>query len=161
MRYVSPWASGAGEIRPYYSILIGCLFALQGSAPCGNFPQVIKGNFLAPFDGGFEPIGENRTRRRSAADVRLGSKADMCSAKRHVRFTPESGLLQSTGRCPLRANSGHSAVHSITSSASCRNELRTESPSALAVFRLKTSSNLLGACTGKLPGDSPLRMRST
>ena len=23
--------------------------------------------------------------------VRFGSKADMCSAKRHVRFTPESG----------------------------------------------------------------------
>ena len=28
------------------------------------------------------------------ADVRFGSKADMCSAKRHVRFTPESGHLQ-------------------------------------------------------------------
>jgi hypothetical protein len=26
-----------------------------------------------------------------AADVRFGSKADLCSAKRHVRFTPESG----------------------------------------------------------------------
>jgi len=25
------------------------------------------------------------------ADVRFGSKADMCSAKGHVRFTPESG----------------------------------------------------------------------
>jgi len=25
------------------------------------------------------------------ANVRFGSKADMCSAKRHVRFTPESG----------------------------------------------------------------------
>jgi hypothetical protein len=24
-------------------------------------------------------------------NVRFGSKADMCSAKRHVRFTPESG----------------------------------------------------------------------
>jgi hypothetical protein len=24
-------------------------------------------------------------------DVRFGSKADMCSAKGHVRFTPESG----------------------------------------------------------------------
>ena len=27
----------------------------------------------------------------TSADVRFGSKADMCSAKRHVRFTPESG----------------------------------------------------------------------
>jgi hypothetical protein len=24
-------------------------------------------------------------------DVRFGSKADMCGAKRHVRFTPNSG----------------------------------------------------------------------
>jgi hypothetical protein len=33
-----------------------------------------------------------------ACDVRFGSKADICSAKRHVRFTPnsdrESGLRQ-------------------------------------------------------------------
>jgi len=28
------------------------------------------------------------------ADVRFGSKADMCSAKGHVRFTPESGHSQ-------------------------------------------------------------------
>ena len=28
------------------------------------------------------------------ADVRYGSKADMCSAKSHVRFTPESGHVQ-------------------------------------------------------------------
>jgi len=25
-------------------------------------------------------------------DVRFGSKADMCGAKRHVRFTPESDI---------------------------------------------------------------------
>ena len=27
----------------------------------------------------------------ASADVRFGSTADACSAKRHVRFTPESG----------------------------------------------------------------------
>ena len=31
---------------------------------------------------------------KGAADVRFGSLADMCSAKRHVRFTPESGHVQ-------------------------------------------------------------------
>jgi hypothetical protein len=31
----------------------------------------------------------------------------------------------------------------------------TESPRALAVFRLMTSSNLIGACTGSSPGLSP------
>ena len=29
-------------------------------------------------------------------DVRFGSKADICSAKGHVRFTPESGHVQRT-----------------------------------------------------------------
>jgi hypothetical protein len=33
-------------------------------------------------------------------------------------------------------------------------------PSALAVLRLITVSNLVGACTGRLAGFSPLRMRS-
>jgi hypothetical protein len=51
------------------------------------------------------------------ADVRFGSKADICSAKRHVRSTPESRHVQCIRRCPLCANSGHRQSHSITSSA--------------------------------------------
>jgi hypothetical protein len=31
------------------------------------------------------------------ADVSFGSKADICSAKAHVRFTPESGRMGATG----------------------------------------------------------------
>src|SRR5262249_42184574 len=34
-------------------------------------------------------------------DVRFGSKADICSAQRHVRFTPGSGHVQCNWRCPL------------------------------------------------------------
>jgi hypothetical protein len=34
-------------------------------------------------------------------------------------------------------------------------------PSALAVLMLIVSTYLVGACTGKSPGFSPLRMRST
>ena len=49
------------------------------------------------------PLGVNRS-----ANVRFGSKADMCSAKRHVRFTPESRHVRCTSSCPLCANSGHS-----------------------------------------------------
>src|SRR5262249_23741580 len=37
-------------------------------------------------------------------------------ALRHVRFTPNSGLLQCSSACPLWANSGHRR-YSITSSA--------------------------------------------
>src|SRR6516164_6699461 len=51
--------------------------------------------------------------------------------------------------------------HSITSSAVASSDGGTVSPSALAVLRLITSSNLVGACTGRSAGFSPLSMRST
>src|SRR5713226_6802130 len=51
-------------------------------------------------------------------------------------------------------------TYSITSSARCWSCKATSRPSALAVFRLITSSNLTGAWTGSSPGCSPRRMRS-
>jgi hypothetical protein len=41
-------------------------------------------------------------------DVRFGSKADICAAKGHVRFTPESGHWADGWPCTLCAKSGHS-----------------------------------------------------
>jgi hypothetical protein len=32
-------------------------------------------------------------------------------AKGHVRYTPESGHVQRTHACPLRANSGHCEIY--------------------------------------------------
>ena len=52
-------------------------------------------------------------------------------------------------------------LHSITSSARASSVGGTSRPSALAVLRLITSSYLVGACTGRSAGFSPLRMRST
>src|SRR5215469_1409677 len=51
--------------------------------------------------------------------------------------------------------------HSIISSARASSEGGTVRPIALAVLRLITSSYLVGACTGRSAGFSPLRMRST
>jgi len=51
--------------------------------------------------------------------------------------------------------------HSITSSARASKLSGTVRPSAFAVLRLMTSSYLVGACTGRSAGFSPLRMRST
>jgi hypothetical protein len=56
---------------------------------------------------------------------------------------------------------GHSPHHSITSSAVASSAGGTVRPSAFAVLRLITSSNLVGCCTGRSAGFSPLRMRST
>src|ERR1700716_5188 len=50
-------------------------------------------------------------------------------------------------------------THSITSSARASNVGGTSRPSALAVLRMITSSYLVGDCTGRAAGFSPLRMR--
>ena len=42
----------------------------------------------------------------ASPNVRFGSKADMCSAKGHVRFTPKSGHVRCTSPCLLSAKSG-------------------------------------------------------
>ena len=77
------------------------------------------------------------------------------------RSTPESGHVRCNSGCPLCANSGHPDIHSMSSSARCCRIGGTERPSALAVFRLMIISYLVGVCTGRSAGFSPLRMRST
>jgi hypothetical protein len=42
-----------------------------------------------------------------AANGRDGSLADICIAKCHVRFAPQSGHVRCNWGCPLWANSGH------------------------------------------------------
>src|SRR5262249_24572676 len=53
------------------------------------------------------------------------------------------------------------ALHSITSSARSRNGSGILRPSALAVLRLMTSSNLVGCSTGMSPGLAPRKILST
>jgi putative ABC transport system substrate-binding protein len=53
------------------------------------------------------------------------------------------------------------AIHSITSSASASNLSGMVSPSAFAVPRLITSSNLVGCSTGRSAGLAPWRIRLT
>src|SRR6476619_6122900 len=50
-------------------------------------------------------------------------------------------------------------THSITSSARADRVGGTSRPSALAVFRLITNSNLVDCTTGRSPGFAPLRIR--
>src|SRR6516225_178948 len=50
-------------------------------------------------------------------------------------------------------------LHSITSSARASSVGGTSRPSALAVLRLRPVSYLVGACTGRSAGFSPLRIR--
>jgi hypothetical protein len=54
---------------------------------------------------------------------------------------------------------GSQHLYSITSSARASTVAGTSRPSALAVLRLMTNSNLVGCNTGRSAGFSPLRMR--
>src|SRR5262249_20827187 len=76
------------------------------------------------------------------------------------------GLLRTRSERPCSGSSTKKSdelapSHSITSSAMESMLDGMTSPSALAVFRLMTNWYFVGACTGKSPGFSPLRMRST
>ena len=62
---------------------------------------------------------------------------------------PKSGHVQRKTSCPLSANSGH-RDYSITSRPSSTG--RMVRPSAFAVLRLMTSSNLADCLIGSLPG---------
>jgi hypothetical protein len=89
---------------------------------------------------------------KAAADVRFGSKADICSATAHVRFTPnsdrESGFpQQAMSALPPKAdmcgatrdvrfeNARGSLDQLVSTLLGCK---RTSSPSAFAVLRLIT-----------------------
>src|SRR5262249_8332876 len=76
------------------------------------------------------------------------------------------GLLRARRERPRRRGAAEqrddlAPLHSITSSARARSVDGISSPSALAVLRLMTSSNFVGACTGRSAGLPPFKMRST
>jgi hypothetical protein len=103
----------------------------------------------------------------------------MCSARAHVRFTPESdresGFPQTVmSALPAKADmcgattdvrlgpeADIRSLYSITSSAAKRMPFGMMTPSALAVLRLTTSSNLVGCSIGSSAGFAPFRIRAT
>ena len=75
---------------------------------------------------------------------------------------PFYGVLELGTFSTESANSGHYKVsYSMISSASADRFGGTSMPSALAVLRLMTNSNLVDCTTGKSPGFSPLRILPT
>src|SRR5262249_14839052 len=85
------------------------------------------------------------------------------SPRRHSHWSPPSGRpRQGSGRSVLAEPHDELAlVHSITSSARASSVGGTARPSACAVLRLMTSSNLVGCTTGRSAGLVPLRILST
>src|SRR6516162_5459406 len=94
-------------------------------------------------------------RFRIVLDVRVEER-DATHARRLLRVHSE----RPRSRAAEQRDEG-AALHSITSSACCRNGSGMVRPSAFAVLRLTISSNLVGSWTGKSPALAPLRIRST
>src|SRR5882757_6306196 len=75
-------------------------------------------------------------------------------------------LLCACGQRPRRCRAAEChdklpPLHSITSSARCSSDVGTSTPSAVAVFKLITNSNLVGCSTGRSAGFAPLKILST
>ena len=89
------------------------------------------------------------------AHVRFGSKADICSAKEHVRFTPESGHVRCktlmSALCQKRT-SGHLFDHFVGALLQLQGQVDAESLSGPQVddqFVLdrRLHGKLAGICT--------------
>jgi len=76
-------------------------------------------------------------------------------------FTPASRHVQCTSSCPLRANSGHAVLYSITSLARSSMACENLRPSDFAVFRLMTVSKIVGLSMGRSLGFAPRAIRLT
>jgi hypothetical protein len=94
-----------------------------------------------------------RAARHHGAGVRKPSHKRKCPDSRGTSILPSGADVVSLPQQPY--------LYSITSSARISNEGGTVRPSALAVFMLITSSNLVGCSTGRSEGLVPLRILST
>src|SRR5262249_13683187 len=63
----------------------------------------------------FSKMDRSPTLEDRNSNVRFGSKADMCAAKRNVRFTPESDIKCDITECPLWANNEQAPPPEVTS----------------------------------------------
>ena len=105
-------------------------------------------------------VGRADTFRWRNAHVAYGSKADMTALSRDVRFTPKADTDQSALNVRKVPEADIDLIYySITLVASASIGAGIAIPSAFAVFRLMTNSNLVDCITGRFAGLSPLRMR--
>ena len=114
----------------------------------------------APAKVAMHPTADIRLRRISAA---MGHDRPKCVATIWWRWASFSRVCHVLTAVPATATwpiFDERFFYSMILSASCWNCCDTLRPSALAVVMLTMNSYLVGACTGRSVGFSPLRMRS-
>ena len=118
------------------------------------------------IEAGITALRNRRHRGRNRRALLAGHPQPRFALGRSRRFAlpaicPLSGSSRTRQFDVAAVGIGVAPLQSITSSARASSVGGTVRPSALAVLRFRTSSNLVGCCTGSSPGFSPLRMRST
>src|SRR5215471_7115531 len=111
---------------------------------------------------GWPPLGKDGRRRACRCDFRPGAVGIGTIGINDVHGCLCSGSFRGH-RIPAAAGGGPTAdigesSHSITASAVAIREGDTLIPSALAVCRLMTNSNLVDCTTGRSAGFAPLRI---
>ena len=118
---------------------------------------------MPPIPGDFPSVDRLRS-ARSGFERRNARHPVMSRAQRQVRSAFGSCRFRAVGGTYVEChNRTHAAqrttrmglAYSITSSARASSVGGTSRPSALAVFKLMTSSKVVGCCTGRLAGFSP------
>src|SRR5215510_298965 len=113
------------------------------------------------------PNAQFARKQSRAAHVPCGSDSHLAACPRHVSFTPNertsAGGPDMSEKCQERTHAPQQndcafACYSITSSARASSVGGTSRPSALAVCRLMTNSNLVDCSTGRSAGLAPLRI---
>ena len=98
--------------------------------------------------------------RRFAAGKPIGSWENAANVLTHQgRFFSQLGKKPCEINLLMWTYAPQQKSYSITSSASNCIELGTARPSAFAVLKLMTNSNLVDCCTGRSAGFSPLTIR--
>src|SRR5262249_29082720 len=122
------------------------------------FGRAIRDRDVLPLE--VSGLLESLVKRRN----QVGRAFDRCAPEepyhRHRRLL-RARRERPRGRRAAEQQYEIAAPHSITSSARASTVAGISRPSAFAVLRLITNSYLVGACTGRSAGFSPLRMRST
>jgi hypothetical protein len=135
------------------------LFRLGADAPgVGSAPAIVDADVAAV---GPAQLLEGLPERR---DVGLHLRIVLGERIQHANPSDAVGLLRSRRERPCRRAAEQrdelASLHSITSSARNRNESEIVNPSALAVVRFMTRSNLVGCSTGMSAGFAPRRILS-
>src|SRR5262245_25288067 len=119
--------------------------ALCGPVSMGNIMPLEVTEVAHAFAEGFEKMGDAGVKQADLRDLARLLRAD--GKRPHRRPTQNGNQLP--------------PPHSITSSARASTVGGIVRPSAFAVLRLMTSSNLVGCSTGRVAGLAPLRILST